>query len=79
MTVWFGATSNHGVVASVEFVLSRVSETVGKEKKKDTNGEEDLFETRNRSDGHDTVTDLSLWKREGGKLERRGRREGVPV
>ena len=28
MTVWFGATSNQGVVASVEFVLSRASEVM---------------------------------------------------
>jgi len=28
ITVWFGATSNHGVVASIEFVLGSVSKAM---------------------------------------------------
>lgn len=30
MTVWFSATSNQGVVASVEFVLNEVSKLIRK-------------------------------------------------
>lgn len=60
MTEWFGAMSNQGVVASVEFTLSRMSEATEKGGRS-TDRKEDLFETRSRpNDGHDAVIDLSL-------------------
>lgn len=40
-----------------------------KEVKEDTNGEENLLETRNRPDSHDAVTNLSLWGRVGKQNE----------
>lgn len=60
MTVWFGATSNQGATASVEFALTRVNKLINVIIKEDTDREEDLFETGNRPDSYDTVVYLSL-------------------
>lgn len=63
MTVWFGATSNQGATASVEFALTRMNKSINIIIKEDTNREEDLFETGNGPDSYNTVVYLSLQRR----------------
>jgi hypothetical protein len=75
MIVWFGATSNQGAIASVEFVLARVNNLINVIIKEDTDREEDFLETRNRPDGYDTVVYLSLQGRVREQERGRGGKE----